>query len=162
MKLWMHVVLALLQFLSACIGVLALLLLGGILGYVEPLWWGGKALFAPYLALEGLGLAVIPSYVFAFRLLKFEWGWGAVLRVLCLGFVQGALFPLIVAAMGWMMAKAWVVAYWFGIQRQQTTGLTDAFFWFLAIFLALVAIASAVASALLMRMLLAKRHPGRV
>jgi len=163
MKLRTHVVLALLQFVSACLGVLGHLLLGGMLGYVEPLWWGGKALIVPLFALEGLGLAVIPSYVFAFRLLKFEWGWGAVWRVLCLGLVQGTLFPLIVTATGWIIAKAWVVAYWFGMQRQQTTGLTDSFWWLLlAIFLALAAIASAVASALLMRMLLTKRHSSRV
>lgn len=71
MKLRMHVALALLQFLSACVGVLGLLLLGGMLGYVEPLWWGGKALFVPLFALESLGLAMIPSYLLAFRLLKF-------------------------------------------------------------------------------------------
>src|SRR3569623_3317779 len=69
MKLRTHVVLALLQFVSACLGVLGHLLLGGMLGYVELLWWGGKALIVPLFALEGLGLAVIPSYVFAFRIL---------------------------------------------------------------------------------------------
>lgn len=149
MKLRTHVVLALLQFLAACLGVLGLLLLGGMLGYVEPLWWGGKALIVPLFALEGLGLAAIPSYVFAFRLLKFEWGWGAVWRVLCSGLIQGVLFPLIVATIGW--------AGWMNDRFG-----TDAFWWFVAILLALAAIASAVASALLMRMLLAKHHPGRV
>lgn len=145
MKLRTHVVLALLQFLSACIGVLALLLLGGMLGYVEPLWWGGKALFVPLFALEGLGLAAIPSYALAFKLLKFEWGWGAVLRVLSLGLIQGTLFLLIVAAMGW--------AGWMNDRFG-----TDAFWWFLAILLALAAIASSVISALLMRILLARKH----
>lgn len=154
MKLRMHVALALLQFLSACVGVLGLLLFGGMLGYVEPLWRGGKALFAPYLALEGLGLAMVPSYLLAFRLLKFGWDKGGALRVLCLGLIQGVLFPLIVVAMGWMMAKAWMVTDWFGIPRQQATGLTDTFFWILAIFLALAAMASSVISALLMRMVL--------
>jgi len=149
MKLRTHVVLAVLQFVSACFGVLGLLLLGGILGYVEPLWWGGKALIVPLFALEGLGLAVIPSYAFAFRLLKFKGSWGAVWRVLSLGFIQGVLFPLIVTTMGW---AGWMNdRFW-----------TDAFWWFMAILLALAAIISAVASALLMRMLPAKRYSGRV
>ncbi len=143
MKLRRHIALALLQFLAACIGVLGLLLLGGMLGYVEPLWWGGKALIAPLFALEGLSLAVIPSYVFAVGLLKFERGWGAALRVLCLGFIQGMLFPLIVAAMGW---AGWMNDM-FG---------TDAFWWFMAVLLALAAIVSAVASAWLMRKLLTR------
>lgn len=149
MKFRTHVIFALLQFLAACLGVLGLLLLGGTLGYVEPLWWGGKALIVPLFALEGLGLAVIPSYVFAFWLYRLERGWDAVFRVLCLGLIQGVLFPLIVAAMGW--------AGWMNDRFG-----TDAFWWFMAILLALAAIASAIASALLMRMLLAKRHSGRV
>lgn len=145
MKLRTHVVLALLQFLSACLGVLGILLLCGMLGYVEPLWWGGKALIVPLFALEGLGLAVIPSYVLAFRLLKFEWGQGAVLRVLCLGLIQGMLFPLIVATMAWV---GWMNDR-FG---------TDAFWWLMAIFLTLAAIAGAVASALFMQKITSPRR----
>src|SRR3569833_817502 len=101
MKLRTHVVLAVQQNVSACFGVLCLLLLGGILGYVEPLWWGGKALIVPLFALEGLGLAVIPSYAFALRLLKFKGSWGAVWQVLNKEKKQNELFPLIVTTMGW-------------------------------------------------------------
>lgn len=158
MKPQQHVVLALLQFLSAFAGALCLLLLGGVLGYVEPLWWGGKALFVPYLALEGLALGAIPSYFLSFKFIKLEWGHNAVWRVLCLGFVQGLLFPLLVATAAWVILKGWIVANWLGMQPQQPTTLTGLFFVLFAIFLAIGAIASSIASALLVRTLRGSMH----
>lgn len=170
MKLRTHVVLALLQFLAACIGVLCLLVLWEFFLWAKHGYGGlfhpmpeGEALLGPVLAIEGLVLGAIPSYFFGRRILKTRLPVLTSMPVILgIGFIQGVLFPLMLVALSWMIAKAWVVAYWFGAQHQQATGLTDAFFWVLAILLALAAIVSAVAAALLMRMLLAKRHAGRV
>jgi hypothetical protein len=166
MKLRTHVALALLQFLSACVGMLCLLALWELYIWAKHGYEGlfylmpeGEALLGPMLAIEGLVLGAIPSYVFVRRIL--ETRLPALINMpvaLGIGFIQGVLFPLILVAVGWMIAKAWVVAYWFGIQHQQATGLTDAFWWFLAFLLALAAIASAVAAALLMRKLLMNKR----
>lgn len=162
MKLRTHVVLALLQLVSACLGVLCLLILWEVFlwikhGYGEfPLPISDKEiLLVPLLVIEGLILGAIPSYISARKSLE------ARLLVpfntplaLVLGFMQGVLFPLMLVTIGWMVAAM----EWLTADRL----LADGFWWFLAIFLALIAIASAIASALLMRILLAKRHLGRV
>lgn len=158
MKLRTHTLLALLQFMSACLGALCLLVLWEVFlwakhGYGEFLLpVSDREIFlVPLLVIEGLILGAIPSYISARKSLE--------TRLLVpfstplafgLGFMQGVLFPLMLASIGWMVsAMEWLTA---------DRLLAGGFWWFLAIFLALVAIASAVASALLMRMLLSKCH----
>jgi hypothetical protein len=162
MKLWMHAVLALLQFVSACFGALCLLILWEVFlwvkhGYGEfPLPVSDREiLLVPLLIIEGFILGAIPSYISARKSLETRLlvPFSAPLA-LGLGFMQGVLFPLVLAAIGGMVAAM----EWLTADRL----LADGFWWFLAIFLALVAVASAVASALLMQMLLAKRHSSRV
>lgn len=164
MNLRMHVALALLQFLSACVGMLCLLALWELYiwakhGYQGPfhLMPDGEELLGPMLAIEGLVLGAIPSYILVRRILE-RWRpkFTKLPAMLGIGLIQGMLFPLVLVAVGWTLAKAWGVANGFGIPPQQATGLTDAFWWFLAFFLALAAVASAGASALLMRKLLTR------
>lgn len=158
MKLGTHLVLALLQFVSACFGVLCLIVLWEVFLWAKH-GYGGiplpisdrEILLVPLLVIEGLILGAIPSYISARKcvearlLMPFSTP-----LALGLGFMQGVLFPLMLATIGWMVAAMeWLTA---------DILLADGFWWFLAIFLALVAIASAVASGLLMRMLLAKRY----
>ena len=88
------------QILGAFLGLALVLLVGGAFGWVEPLWWGGKAL-SP-LIFGGIVLAVggIPYFLITWLIFYFRSRNVTSKRVFLVGMIQGiTLVPLSFIAM---------------------------------------------------------------
>lgn len=85
---------ALVQFLAAFAGLLCYLVLASLIGWVDPIWWGGEALFPLGFGSIALLIGAVPSYGICLKILKVARKVEIVLyrHIVITGFLQGILF----------------------------------------------------------------------
>lgn len=85
---------ALVQFMAAFVGLLCYLVLASLIGWIEPIWWGGKSLFPALIGVLTLLIGALPFHVITAICLRRIAGLHTFSnqRLIIVGAIQGVVF----------------------------------------------------------------------